>query len=131
MPDESGEVPVFASLEARCDACQVYGGPQNPCQPAGLLRRIEEETTKAGRPRPCPRIFLDAENGTAWELLPLLATESVAFPALFELLTADLDRDEALATVRRIYYALGHPEFRAAKKDAERDAARRAKAEHR
>lgn len=77
---------------------------------------------------PCPRRFLDPDNALAWELLPLLASESVAFAPVFTLATGGMG-EEALAVIRRIHYAIGHPEFREAKKDAERDAARRAKAE--
>ena len=77
---------------------------------------------------PCPRRFLDPDNALAWELLPLLAAESVAFAPVFTLATEGMG-EEALAIIRRIHYAIGHPEFREAKKDAERDAARRAKQE--
>lgn len=92
-----------------------------------------DRAERVGRPRPevwpCPRRFLDGDNALAWELLPLLASESVAFAPVFSLATADLETEEALATIRRIHFALGHPEFREAKKDAEKAAARRAKAE--
>lgn len=141
-PDGSGQVPVYASLEERCDACQVYGGPQNPCigrdgpmQYERIQREAADRLEAAGKERPevwpCPRRFLDPENALAWELLPLLAAESVAFAPVFTLATADLPGDEALAIIRRIHYTIGHPEFREAKKDAERDAARRAKQESR
>lgn len=133
-------MPTYATLEERCDACQVYGGQQNPCLPRGQLLAYAREQAaaadraeKLGRPRPevwpCPRRFLDNDNALAWELLPLLATESVAFAPIFSLVSEAMEPDEALAVIRRIHFALGHPEFKDAKKDAERDAARRARAE--
>ncbi len=124
FPDETGQVPTFVSLEARCDACAVYGGPQNPCLSAGALMMFEARTK-----RPCPRAFLDADNLLAWELLPLLASESVAFAPMFELSTADMEDEERASILRRIHYALGHPEFREAKRAAEQAAARREKRE--
>ena len=78
--------------------------------------------------RVCPRVLLDPDNSEAWELLPLLASESVAFSSVFGLMTADMEPDDALAMLRRVYYAMGHPDFREAKKAAEQAKARQEQA---
>lgn len=126
VPGPDGKIPQFTLLEDRCDACEVYGGEQPPCVQRSLLPKILEQTTAEGRPRPCPRIFLDDGNAVAWELFPLVVGESAQFPVMFSLVAAayGLDEHESLMILRRINYAAGHPLFVEAKKDAERDMAR-------
>lgn len=55
--EDDGEIPTFRSMEERCNACEIFGGKQNPCQPKANLRLIERTYG-----RPCPRILLHPDN---------------------------------------------------------------------
>ncbi len=92
-----GRFPVFRSLEERCNACEVYGGEQRPCQPRDILEEIQERDG-----RPCPRVLLDLDNVEAWELLPHAFDEARLLPVVFPLATRHLTEDGRHAVLRRV-----------------------------
>lgn len=71
IPEDDGKVPTFRSMDERCNACEIYGGRQPPCQPKSNLRLIERTYG-----RPCPRIVLDPENVGVVRLASAMLSEA-------------------------------------------------------
>ena len=81
--ERRGKSKEFDSIEARCNACKVYGGTYNPCLKPALLasyRREQERLRRSGEhagPPHCPRVILDPENATAAEMAMWCLNESL------------------------------------------------------
>ena len=76
------------------------GGDEPPCQPAGLLRAIEEETGY-----PCPRREAEnADDGVCMELLALLSSPRLnpLFRWFAEVLLENMDGELRLRVLRRV-----------------------------
>ena len=70
-PAASGR--AYRTLDERCEACQVMGGHEPPCQPAGILRAIEEDTGF-----PCPRRESEnVDDGVCLELLGVATSPAI------------------------------------------------------
>lgn len=78
----------------------MQGGEEPPCQPAALLRVIEEETG-----HPCPRReSYNVDDGACLELLGLAAAPALAplFDSIKEALFEGLDTQHQLTLLRRV-----------------------------
>lgn len=100
---------MYGTLDERCEACQIMGGDEPPCQPASLLRVIEEETGF-----PCPRREPEnADDGVCMELLgvatsPILGAMYQTWQAL---LLKDVDEEQQLRLMRRVAAACADEEI--------------------
>lgn len=93
---------TYETVDARCAACCIKGGPEGMCVdwPIELQRRLE---------RPCPRVELDPDLGAEAELLGFVLHEDLRplAAAKFEALAESLEltateRDLVLSRVRHV-----------------------------
>jgi hypothetical protein len=97
-------------VEERCQACRIYGGPEEPCQSARALVEIKKRTG-----RPCPRVVLEPENYAAARLVGFLIPEDTRglAPALYDAIAEDLTAEERLSLLMRVSGALHDPKVNA------------------
>src|SRR5574341_637304 len=97
----------YGTVDERCAACCIYGGPEGTC----VEWPIELQERKQ---RPCPRVDLDPALAPEAEALGFLLHDklqhvaSVHVVALAEAL--ELSADERLALLRRLLGVLSHPD---------------------
>jgi hypothetical protein len=105
----------YATLDARCEACEVLGGEENPCLPRGVLRQIARNTG-----RPCPRVELAPANVELANVLPFFINEELR-PAARDQWRATFrglgEEDQRLLRLR-MAYALQHPAVGRSRRDA-------------
>lgn len=90
-------------MEARCNACEVYGGPEKPCV---------DVAPYANKDRPCPRVLLEADNAIAFDIVAKAGLEPAGLfnawlPLQLECL--GLTPGQRLLFVDRAIATLSHP----------------------
>lgn len=105
-PPASSSGTTYQTVDARCAACEIYGGLEAPCIPD---ERIDQYLDLEGRP--CAREDLDADNALPYELLHWLVNENLRplAPAFWADGTVSLDADGRLTALRRVCGVLTDP----------------------
>lgn len=121
--EDKGKPLQFGSWEERCNACQIYGGEQEPCCTEAVRREIERQ-----HGRPCPRILLDPWNVELVNLANMAIADSPLLPMMLEAATAGMDPEETQEAIHRVEAVRSHPLVTAALERAKERAAREAAA---
>jgi hypothetical protein len=102
--EKKGSPLKFGSWEERCDACQIYGGEQEPCCNEAKRALIEKE-----HGRPCPRILLAPGSAELVTLANMALAESPLLPIMVGSITAGLEPEEVQEAIIRIEAVRAHP----------------------
>jgi hypothetical protein len=102
---------VYETVDERCAACVMYGGPEEPCLPPKVLELIRKKHPG----QECPRVDLLAENRGAANVLTYLTDVDLKPLAahMFEAVAGDLDEDGRFDLMARLAAALHDPEVAA------------------
>jgi hypothetical protein len=108
----------YETTDDRCAACLIYGGSEPPCQPQGILRKIEQESG-----RPCPRADLESEDNVpaARMAFVLMSEEARAVaPDLPRAFTRGMEEEDRSRILERALAAVHDKEVIGAREEVRR-----------
>lgn len=107
MDEQTGDPRKYETVDERCAACIVNGGPDGKCVEWPFALQLRKG-------RPCPRVDLDASLVLEAEVLGFARHPDVKQLAgsFFESLagTMALSDEERLTVLRRVHATLAHPD---------------------
>ena len=69
-PPPGGGGKTYETVEARCAACEIHGGPENPCRSESYLERFSKRTGRI-----CPYVELEHANVLLMDVVGLVLDE--------------------------------------------------------